>query len=88
MNFLILITMDMKLIEPTEDEKSELMITWLKKPVIMNKKKAILLISDLEETIIDLRKSVSSKETRMQKNMVYNQILNRETVIKYAKTFI
>lgn len=74
--------------ELTDDQKADLMMAWLKKPVVMNKKKAQQLISDLEELIIDLRKSVSTKETRMEKNMIYNQIKNRETIIAHAKTFL
>ena len=62
-------------------------ISWMKRPITLNAKKAKELIDDLEEIIIDLRKSLQGK-TVLQKNMIYCQIKNRETQIKYANTFL
>jgi TFIIF-interacting CTD phosphatase-like protein len=73
--------------ELTEDQKTELFIEWMKRPVTLTPKKAKNLISDLEETIIELRSKLKDS-SRFEKNMIYNQIENRQTQIKYARTFL
>jgi hypothetical protein len=68
-----------------EDEKH--FLYFIKHNVILNKKKAHSLISDLEETIIELNQQLQSKSP-IEKNTVYAQIANRREQIKYANTFL
>jgi hypothetical protein len=74
-------------VELTEDQREQLFMDWMKRPVVLNPKKARALIDDLEQVIIELRASLNSK-SRLEKNMVYNQIENRKAQIKYAQQFL
>lgn len=68
-------------------EATEEFMEYIKRPVVLTKKKAKELIADLEETIIESRASLKDK-TKLEKNMIYNQIKNREAQINYANTFL
>lgn len=68
-------------------EATEEFMEYIKRPVTLTKKKAKELISDLDETIIELRASLQGK-TKLEKNLIYNQIKNREAQINYANTFL
>lgn len=74
-------------VELTEDEKEHLFLEWAKRPVLLNAKRAKHLIEELEDVIIDLRAKLKDA-SRLEKNMIYNQILNKQTQIKHANTFL
>jgi hypothetical protein len=52
----------------------------------MTKKKALLLIEDLENVIERLRAKVLAARSRIEKNNLYNQIENRRTQLKWAES--
>ena len=73
----------MQIDEMTEKQ----LIDYLKRPTAMNKKRAKELIHELQEQIIVIREKARD-ESRMQKNMYYNQIENRLAIIKHANTYL
>jgi hypothetical protein len=75
------------MIEEEIPEATEEFMQYIKRPVTLSSKKAKEFIADLEETIVELRQSLKDK-TPLEKNMIYNQIKNRESQINYANTFL
>jgi uncharacterized coiled-coil protein SlyX len=73
-----------------EIEESEIdhFLDYLKRPSVMNKRKAEKLIDELNDVIIELREKVKTASTRMDKNLLYLQIENRKTQIKLAEQFL
>jgi hypothetical protein len=69
------------------EEEEKHFLYFIKHNVILNKKKAHSLISDLEETIVELNEQLQGKSP-LEKNTIYAQIANRKDQIKYANTFL
>lgn len=75
------------MIEEEIPEADEEFLSWIKRPVSLNAKKAKELIGELEEAIIYYRSQLHPK-SRIHNNGIYCQIANRERQIKHANTFI
>jgi hypothetical protein len=73
-----------------EVQESEIdhFLDYLKRPSVMNKRKAKHLIEDLEDTIIELRGKIKDANNRPEKTLLYFQIENRKTQIKWAEQFL
>lgn len=75
------------MIEEEIPEADEEFLSWIKRPVILNAKKAKELIEELSEAIIYYRSKLQPK-SRIHNNGIYCQIANRERQIKHASTFL
>jgi hypothetical protein len=64
------------------DEQS--FVAWMKRPSVMNKRKAIELITICEEEIERLKVKVKNATSHLEKNRLYHSIENRQAQIKWA----
>lgn len=62
-------------------------LEWMKRESILSKSKAKRIIDDIDETIVELREKMKNK-SRFEKNLIYNQIENRQAQIKMLEKFL
>lgn len=56
--------------------------------MIISSRKAKKSIADNYDLIEDLKTSITEDKNKMEKNMIYQQIENRKTVIKHLEKFV
>jgi hypothetical protein len=74
--------------ENLSPEEKEFIWREMLRPVKFTKKKAAKLIDQYEEQIQDFRSRLKSIPNRIEKNMIYTRIQNRETIIKKINEYL